>query len=131
MRVFALTVLLAQSVQVPVLAKNVTLNCGEDCPCQDSTRFFPVPKVQGGQMHIMARSHPCGASRCSTSTSGASPNRASSISSISATSTAAAASTAAAVAASLSLSAFTIAVASAVIAAATSPTDQLFQRQRQ
>ena len=136
-RVFTLPVLPAQSAQVPVLSKNATLDCGEDCPCQDSKRVFPIPKGQGGQMHIIARLHIRDTSGSSTSTVGASPNRATALSSIST----AVASTAADATASLSLSAFTVSAATAAATgataaaiaadAATSPTDQLCQRQSQ
>ena len=70
MQVFTLTVLRAQSAQVPVLAKNVTLDHGEDCPNQDSAHVFPVPKGQGWQMCFIA--HPYHRSNSRSSISAAS-----------------------------------------------------------
>ena len=135
-QVFTLTFLPAQSAQALVLAINATLDCGEDYPRQDSTRVLPVPKVQGGQVRIIARSHPRGTSGSSTSADGASPNCASALSSIYAVAAAAAVA-----AAPLSLYAFTVAVTAAATTgatvaavaaiAATSPTEQLRQSQGQ
>ena len=73
MRVFTLALLSAQSAQVPVLTNNVTLDCGEDRPCQDSLKVFPVPKGQGKHMCIIAHLHPRGTSGSSTSANGAPP----------------------------------------------------------
>ena len=114
MRVFTLVVLPAQSAHVPVLAKNMNLDCLEDCPCPDSTRVLPAPKGQGMQMHIVAHPHPRGTSGSSNSaaTNSASLTRSSAYSSISST----AGST------SISLFAFLAAATAAV-----SPTDQLCQ----
>ena len=44
MQVFMLTVLPEHSAQVPVLAKNVTLDRGEDHPRQNDAQVFLVPK---------------------------------------------------------------------------------------
>ena len=88
-------------------------------------------------MRKVVQPHPRGTSGSSTSTDGASPNRASVLSSISAAAAAATASTAAAAAVSLSLSTFPVSAATGATAvavaaiAATSPTDQIFQRQSQ
>ena len=44
MQAFMLTVLPEHSAQVPVLAKNVTLDRGEDHPRQNDAQVFLVPK---------------------------------------------------------------------------------------
>ena len=122
-QVFTLTVLPAQSAQVLFLSKNVTLNCGENCPYQDSMQVFHVSKGQGGQIRTIVRSHPHGTSGSSTSAAGASPTRASALSYISAASAATSAA---------SLSSFPVAATFATsVAAATFPTYQLCQIQRQ
>ena len=41
MQVFTITVLPAQSTQVPVLAKNMNLYCEGDCYLQNSSRLMP------------------------------------------------------------------------------------------
>ena len=127
MQFFTLAVLPAQFAQVPVLAHNLTLDCGEDSPFQDSLQVFPVPKGQGGQMRIIAHLHPRGTSGSSTSAIGASPTRTSALFFIS---DAAAATSTAAAAKSVSLSSPSSATP-ATSSVAVSPTDQLCQRHGQ
>ena len=57
MQFLIIAVLLAQSSQVPVLSYNVALDFGEDLPSQDGAQVFPVLKVQGGQVRIVAHPH--------------------------------------------------------------------------
>ena len=111
MRFFALAILPAQSSQVPALAKNVSLDCGEDRTRQNGPWVLPVLKVKGDQMRFIAHLHPCGASGSSSPCAGATPTRASAPSSDSATASAAAAA----------------ASTADVAIAAVYPTDQLFQ----
>ena len=58
-----LTVIQEQYTKVPVLAKNVTLDCGEEKPCQDIVQDLPIWKGQGGQVIFIAHPHPCHTSR--------------------------------------------------------------------
>ena len=67
--------LTAKSAQVPVLTKNVTLDCGDDRPCQNRTQFFSIPKGQSRQMRIVMHPQPHGASVSSTSAAGATTTR--------------------------------------------------------
>ena len=102
---FTLVFLPAQSAQVPVLAKNVTLDRGEYHLLNNGAQFFPILKIQGGQMRFIAHPHPRGTSGSSSPNTGATTIRASAPPSISATAAAASASafaSAAAAAASIS-----------------------------
>ena len=56
-QVFTLLFLPAQSAQVPVIAKNVTLDHGEDHPYQDSARFFTLAvfPAQSAQVPVIEK----------------------------------------------------------------------------
>ena len=127
MRVFTITFLPKQSAQVPVLAKNVTLDCRDERPCKDILLVLSVPKGQGGQMRIIARPQPRGTSGSFTSAADTPPTRNSALSSTSAA--AAAAASTVTNSAYISLSS-PLAAANATAAAAASPTEQLRQTHR-
>ena len=63
MRVFTLAVLPAHPAQMPVIAKNVTVQGGEDRPRQNGPQVVPISKVQGGQVHGIAHLNSCVAPR--------------------------------------------------------------------
>ena len=60
MRVFTLAFLSAHPSQIPVLAKNMAVQGGEDHPFQNGPRFIPIPKVQVGQVRVISHLHSCG-----------------------------------------------------------------------
>ena len=59
MQVFTIKVLPSHLAQMPVLAKNVTVQCGEDCPRHNGPRVLTIPKEEGGQVRIIACPHSC------------------------------------------------------------------------
>ena len=116
MRVFTLAFLPDQSAHVSVLAKNVTLEHGEERPGKNSAQVLPTPKGQGGHMRFIARLHPRGTSDSSSSNAGATTTRATDPSSVSAATATATTSTST-----------SISTASAAAAASTDFTDAAAQ----
>ena len=59
MQVFTLAVLPGHSAQMPVLIKNMVVQGGEVCICQDGPRVLPIPKGKGGQDRMLSHLHLC------------------------------------------------------------------------
>ena len=65
MRIFTLVVLPAHPAKIPVIAKNVTMQGGEDRPCHNGPQVLPIPKGQGGQVCVIACLRSCRSPRSS------------------------------------------------------------------
>ena len=112
----------AHSVHMPALAKNRTLDRGEDHSRQSNAQVLPVLKVKSGQMCSIVRLHPRGTSSSSSSDAGAIMTRVSSPSS-----TSAAASSKSAVTVDASTYISTVSAVASTAAVTASSTEQLRQ----